>query len=559
MTKIKIIFCLILLFSIIGLFNCNQSGNTKLAASLVILNGTIWTGNPEQESAEALAISGEKILALGSNETIKEYIQKNTEIIDANGKFICPGFTDSHLHFLDGGRSLTTIKLRSAQTPQEFRSRVQEFVKKIKPGTWVLGGNWDHKNWGGHLPTRDWIDDITPKNPVWISRLDGHMALANSLALEKAGITKSVKDTAGGTFVRNDDGKLTGILKDNAMYHVESIIPEPDDKMKLSYLDAAMNHVLSKGVTSVHHMGTWDDVRIFEMAKQEKRLKTRINAAVPIDTYKKLAQRKKTIGWGDKWIKIGGLKGFMDGSLGSHTALMMAPYSDKPSDSGLQIMSEEAMADLVRAGDRIGGQIIVHAIGDKANHLMLNIYEQVIKENEYRDRRFRIEHAQHLVPEDISRFNELGIIASMQPYHCIDDGRWAEPLIGQDRMKMTHAYHSLLDNNATLVFGSDWYVAPPAPLEGIYAATTRATLDGKNPNGWVPKEKITAEEALKAYTVAPAYASFEEDIKGTLAPGKLADIVILDQNILEIPPVRIKDVNINQTIVGGKVLYKATL
>lgn len=235
---------------------------------------------------------------------------------------------------------------------------------------------------------------------------------------------------------------------------------------------------------------------------------------------------------------------------------MCEGYTDSPKDFGLRVTSEEEMYAMVKAGDEFGAQAIVHAIGDSANNVMLNIYEKVALENGERDRRFRVEHAQHLVPEDVKRFGKLGVIASMQPYHCIDDGRWAEPLIGKERMKTTHAYRSLLDENATLVFGSDWYVAPPTPLEGIFAASTRATLDGKNSEGWVPEQKISVLEALKAYTVTPAYASFEEDIKGTLEPGKLADLVMLDKNILDIPAEEIWDVNVEKTIVGGKVMYE---
>lgn len=551
MIKRMVMITLSIIFIMMGIMSCSKSDT----ATLVITKGTIWTGNPDQPAVEAIAVNGDKIIAVGTEEEINQYITDKTQIIDAEDKFICPGFTDSHLHFLDGGQRLASVQLRDAKTPEEFKQRIADYVKTIKPGTWIIGGDWDHKNWGGELPTREWVDAITPENPVWISRLDGHMALANSLTLEIAKINESVRDTSGGTYVRDDSGKLTGILKDNAMYKVESIIPEADDEMKLRYLQAATDYVHSKGVTSVHHMGNWDDVRIFELARDNGNLTVRINAAVPISTGEKLKARKDTRGWGDKWVKLGGLKGFIDGSLGSHTALMHDVYSNAPDDFGLLVTEEEAMYEMVKAGDEFGGQAIVHAIGDKANTIMLDIYERVIQENGQRDRRFRIEHAQHLLPEDIARFAELGVIASMQPYHCIDDGRWAEPLIGKERMKVTHAYKSLLETGATVVFGSDWFVAPPTPLEGIYAAATRRTLDGKNPAGWVPEQKISVEKALKAYTVTPAYAGFEEDIKGTLEPGKLADIVILEENIFDIPPQNIWDVKVAKTIVGGKVVY----
>lgn len=556
MKKAKILPIIAILIIIIGLFWFRTSDYVNIAATMVIFNSKIWTGTSDDDFAEAVAIKDDKILAVGTNKEIQKYIKKSTSVIDGGGKLVCPGFTDSHLHFLDGGQRLASVQLRDAKTPEEFKQRIADYVKTIKPGTWIIGGDWDHTNWGGELPQKDWIDDITPENPVWISRLDGHMALANSVALKTANIDDTVKEIEGGTFVRDEAGQLTGIIKDNSMSVIENIIPEFDDEMKMRHLNAAMDYVLSCGVTSVHHMGNWDEVRIFEKAKDEKALKVRISAAVPISTYEKLKQRKETKGWGDEWVRLGGLKGFMDGSLGSHTALMRDGFTDKPQDFGLMVTSEQDMYEMVKAGDEFGAQAIVHAIGDSANNIMLNIYEKVAQENGERDRRFRIEHAQHLLPEDVSRFGKLGVIASMQPYHCIDDGRWAEPLIGKKRMQTTHAYRGLLDENATLVFGSDWFVAPPTPLEGIFAAVTRATLDGKNPEGWVPEQKISVVEALKAYTVTPAYASFEEDKKGILEPGKLADLVMLDKNIFEIPAEEIWNTKVEKTIVAGEVMYQ---
>ncbi|NPE27331.1 amidohydrolase [Methanococcoides sp. SA1] len=546
----------ILLILSIGIISCNKIGGEKVTATLIIKNGTIWTGNPDQPKAEAIAITNEKIIAVTTNEEIQKYINEKTKVIDAENKFLCPGFTDSHLHFLDGGQRLASVELRDAKTPEEFKQRIADYINTIKPGTWVIGGDWDHTNWGGELPQKSWIDDISPENPVWVSRLDGHMALANSKAMEIAKVDNDIEDIEGGTFVRDENGKLTGIMKDNSMYAIESIVPNPDDDMKFRYLDAAMKYVNSEGVTSVHHMGNWDDLRIFELAKEKDLLKVRINAAVPISTHEKLKERKDTKGWGDEWVKLGGLKGFIDGSLGSHTALMKDGFTDAPKDFGLLVTEEEEMYEMVKAGDEFGGQAVVHAIGDSANNIMLNIYEKVVQENGKRDRRFRIEHAQHLLPEDVTRFGKLGVIASMQPYHCIDDGRWAEALIGKERMKTTHAYKSLLDTKAILTFGSDWYVAPPTPLEGIYAAVTRATMDDKNPKGWVPEQKISVEEALIAYTSTPAYVSFEEDIKGTLAPGKLADIVILEKDLFAIPAVDIWDLKVEKTILAGKVVFE---
>ncbi len=556
MKKMRVLALITVLIIAIGIFWSRISKKENITATMVILNSKIWTGISDNDFAEAIAIQDDKILAVGSNEEIQNYINKSTTVIDGEGKLVCPGFTDSHVHFLEGGQRLASVQLRDAKTPEEFKQRIAEYAKTIKPGTWIIGGDWDHTNWGGELPTKEWVDDITPENPVWISRLDGHMALANSLTLKIAKVDDTVEEIDGGTFVRDDAGKLTGILKDNSMSVVEEIVPEFDDEMKMRNLNAAMNYVLSNGCTSVHHMGTWDDVSVFETAKDKGELKARISAAVPITTYEKLKARKESEGWGDEWLRLGGLKGFMDGSLGSHTALMKEGFTDQPNDFGLMVTTEQEMYEMVKAGDEFGAQAIVHAIGDRANNIMLNIYEKVAEENGPRDRRFRIEHAQHLLPEDVERFGKLGVIPSMQPYHCIDDGRWAEPLLGKERIQTTHAYRSLLDSDATLVFGSDWYVAPPTPLEGIFAAVTRETLDGKNPEGWVPDQKISVVEALKAYTVKPPYAIFEEDKKGTLEPGKLADLVILDKDIFDIPAEEIWNTKVEKTIVGGKIMYQ---
>lgn len=519
-----------------------------------IINAKIWTANTNQPTAEAVAISEDKIIAVGTNSAIKRLINDKTHVIDAAGWFVCPGFTDSHLHLLKGGLHLASVQLRDAKTPEEFINRIAEFAKTCEPGEWILGGDWDHSLWGGELPTRHWVDEVTPDNPLWISRLDGHMALANSLTLQIANIDKNTVSPVGGSIVKDENGEPTGIFKDNAMELVYPLIKEHGDSLKFRALDVAMQYLLERGVTSVHHMGSWDDLRIYKHYHDQEKLRIRISAAVPLSSWKKLAETVKDNDYSDEWLRIGGLKSFVDGSLGSHTALFHEPYTDKPTDSGLQVTPYAELFEMILEADKAGLQSITHAIGDKANSIILNIYEEVIRQNGNRDRRFRVEHAQHLRTSDIKRFRELGVIASMQPYHAIDDGRWAEALIG-DRIWTTYAFRSLLDNGAELVFGSDWFVAPPSPLWGIYAAVTRRTLDDKNPTGWVPEQKISVEEALKCYTIAPAYASFEESIKGSIEPGKLADLVIIDEDLTTIKPEKIKDARIVMTIVGGKIEY----
>jgi hypothetical protein len=416
--------------------------------------------------------------------------------------------------------------------------------------------------WGGALPDRTWIDSVTPSHPVWVNRLDGHMALANTAALRAAGLEAGAPAAVpGGAVDRDATGRITGLLRDNAMALVDRVVPAPSDEEDDRALDAAMRFVAERGVTSVHHMGSWRDLAVFERAHGAGRLTTRIYAAVPLDTWSRLADTVAgravgaRTGRGDAWLRRGMLKGFVDGSLGSHTAAFLEPFDDKPADRGLLVNTPEALTTWILGADQAGLHVAVHAIGDRANRLLLDIYEQAARRNGPRDRRFRIEHAQHLAAADIPRFARLGVIASMQPYHAIDDGRWAEALIGPRRAEGTYAFRSLLDSGAHVAFGSDWYVAPPAPLEGLYAAVTRRTLDGAHPGGWVPAQKIALHDALRAYTAGGAYASFEEDVKGVLAPGRFADLVVLDRDLFAIPAEQIRDARVRCTIVGGRVVH----
>jgi predicted amidohydrolase YtcJ len=534
------------------------------------VNGRIWTGNSAQSEAEAVAIAGDRIVAVGSSAEIRSRAG-SAETIDLEGRFVVPGFIDSHVHFLDGGFRLSSVQLRDARTRDQFVARIKAFAATVPAGTWITGGDWDHTLWGGELPRRDWIDAVTPDHPVWINRLDGHMALANSAALRAAGVADGVTDVAGGEIARDASRRPTGLLKDNAMDLVSAKVPPANDALNDHALDAAMKHVAAQGVTAVHHMGTWDELGVFERAWRARRLATRIYAAVPLASWTRLrdavaAKRFGPEGHGDAWLGVGALKGFVDGSLGSHTAAFEAPFTDaaasaratpgQASDRGLFVTTPEDLYTAISGADKAGLHAIVHAIGDRANRTLLDIFERVGKENGARDRRFRIEHAQHLAPADIPRFGALGVIASMQPYHAIDDGRWAEKVIGPERIKGTYAFRALLDSGARLAFGSDWYVAPPTPLEGIYAAVTRRTLDDKNPGGWVPEQKITVDEALRAYTAGGAYASFRERETGTIAPGMLADLTVIDRDLRVIPATEIREAKIARTIVAGKTVFR---
>jgi len=532
-----------------------ESATSTGPLTLAIVNAKVWTGDSVRPWADAIAIRGERIAMVGSSAAVRK-AAGNARVIDAAGQMVVPGFIDSHVHFVAGGFRLSSVQLRDAKTPAEFIARIKAFAASTPPGAWITGGDWDHERWGGELPRRDWIDSITPNNPVWVNRLDGHMSLANSAALEAAKVTRATRDVAGGTIVRTAGGEPTGVLKDNAAELVDSVVPKPPAELEDRALDAAMAYVGAQGVTSVHNMGSWDDLAVFERAHKADRLRTRIYAAVPLSTWERLRDTVAARGRGDAWLRIGALKGFVDGSLGSHTAAMLQPFTDAPKDTGLFVSTPDNLYRWVSGADKAGLNIMVHAIGDRAIRTQLDIFERVAKENGPRDRRFRIEHAQHVAAPDFPRFARIGVIASMQPYHAIDDGRWADKVIGPERSKGTYAFRSLLDAGATLAFGSDWFVAPPTPLEGIYAATTRRTLDERNPGGWVPEQKITVEEALRAYTRGGAFASFEDKERGVLAAGALADFVIIDRDLTRVPVEQIRNARVVLTAVGGRVVYE---
>jgi predicted amidohydrolase YtcJ len=532
--------------------------NQDPAITIAIVNGRVWTGDPVRPWAEGVALTADRIAAVGTDSEIRGMLSKGTRVIDAHGRMVVPGFIDSHVHFLSGGMNLASVQLRDAHSPAEFIARIKTFAASVPAGTWITGGDWDHQNWGGELPQRSWIDSVTPNNPVWINRLDGHMALANTAAMRAAKVPMSGGNVPGGTIMRDASGQPSGIFKDNAQELVDPSVPELSPAMLDRALDTAMTYVAERGVTAVGHMGTWSDLAVFERANRGGKLRTRIYAAVPLSTWARLRDTVAARGRGDAWLRIGGLKGFVDGSLGSHTAAMKQPFTDAPADSGLLVNTPEDLYAWTSAADKASLHVIVHAIGDRAINLQLNIFERVEREDGPRDRRFRIEHAQHIAPADIPRFAQLGVIPSMQPYHAIDDGRWAEKVIGPERAKTTYAFRSLSDAGARLAFGSDWFVAPATPLEGIYAAVTRRTLDDKHPEGWVPEQKITVEDALRAYTTGGAYASFREHEIGSLGVGKLADIVIIDRDLTKIPPETIRDAKIDYTIVGGRIVFDRT-
>jgi hypothetical protein len=541
-----------------GLLSC-RSASSAGPADLVVY-GRVWTGDSATPWASALAVAGDTISAVGDSAEIARMVGPETKVLSNGAALVTPGFMDGHLHFLDGGFQLASVDLRPANTPAEFIQRLAAFVSERKPGEWIVGGEWDHERWPKTpLPRRDWIDSVTPNNPVLLYRLDGHMALANSAALRLARITRATKDIPGGVMVRDRrTGEPTGILKDEAMGPVQAVIPQPTDEQRDGALRRALEHAASFGVTAFAHVSApLGDLGAYLRAKRAGTLTARAALYFPIQHWRDVADTVARIGRGDDWVWIGGVKGYMDGSLGSTTALFYQPYEDDRSTSGVLTTPEDSMRAWIGGADTAGLQVAVHAIGERANGLLLQIFDSVAQAHGPRDRRFRVEHAQHLRPEDIGRFGKLGVVASMQPYHAIDDGRWAEKRIGPERIKTTYAFRSLLDQGAPLAFGSDWTVAPISPILGIYGAVTRRTLDGKNPNGWVPQEKITVEEALKAYTVGNAYGVFAEGHRGKLTPGYLADLVLLDRDLTRIPPEEIEQAAVKATVVGGRVVYTA--
>jgi predicted amidohydrolase YtcJ len=557
--KTKNLVCILLLS--LTLMNPANAQKSTIAPDVIIVNAVVHTMDPQQPLAEAVAIHGNRILAIGNTKEIRKLASNNTKVIDAKKRLVLPGFNDAHTHFLSGGFQLSSVDLRDANTPQEFAERIRSFASRLPKGRWITGGDWDHERWpDAKLPTKELIDNFTPDTPIFVNRLDGHMALANSLALKLAGVTRQTLDPPGGVIVRDPKtGEPTGVLKDAAQSFVWKVVSPSSFDEKLAAARAASEYAARLGVTSVQDMSAGADVGIYQTLLDRGELKTRIYAVSPLPAWERVARTGVRAHFGSAMLRVGGLKGFSDGSLGSTTALFYEPYRDDPSTSGIpgdEMFPEGAMLERVLKADKAGLQIMIHAIGDRANDLILSIFEQAEKENGVRDRRFRIEHAQHLRSQDIPRFSRDKVIASMQPYHAIDDGRWAEKRIGKERAKTTYAFRSLIDSGATLAFGSDWTVAPLNPILGIYAAATRRTLDGKNSKGWVPEQKISVEEAVHAYTVGSAFAEYQETVKGSITPGKLADVVILSGDIFKIDPKDIENVKVVLTLVDGRVVYE---
>jgi predicted amidohydrolase YtcJ len=541
-------------------FAINMQAQSKPTADLLITNAKVWTGDKAHPTAQAVAVLADRIVAVGSNADVEVLHGRATKTIDARGKLLLPGFNDAHVHFVDGGSQLDSVQLNDASSTGEFVRRIAEQAKKTATGEWIQGGDWDETKWSPpNLPTKELIDPVTPNNPVFLSRYDGHSALANSTGLRLAGITSQTSDPPGGEIVRDAQGNPTGDLKDAAMDLVFKVIPPRTHEQRLRAVRRALEYAASLGVTSVQNMNPdCADIAAYAELLQNGELTTRIYAAPLIDQVDDQVKIGIRHAFGGPYLRIGAVKAFADGSLGSRTAYFFEPYSDEPGNRGLLgegMQTLSLMRDRMIKADAAGLQICTHAIGDQAISTVLDLYTDVVKAHGAIERRFRIEHAQHMATKDFDRFSQLNVIASVQPYQAIDDGRWAEAYIGHDRASRTYAFRTFLGHGVHLAFGTDWDVAPLNPLLTVYAAVTRATLDGKNPNGWFPEQKLTVAEAVEAYTTGSAYAEFQEKEKGSITPGKLADMVLLSDDIFTIDPVKIRDVKVLKTIVGGRLVW----
>lgn len=549
---------LVLAWAALAEVACAQARRAACPSELVLTNGRIYTVDAARPWAQAVGICGETIVAAGTDAGARAAVSPGARVIDLAGRLVVPGFNDAHVHLLDGAEQLVGVDLRPAKTEDEFMRLLADYAKKIPKGRWILGGYWDHEAWPGkQLPTRATIDPVTPDNPVLVQRLDGHMAVANSLALRLAGVTRETREPDGGTIVRTASGEPAGVLKDHAMALVTRVIPAPTLEETIEKARVGLRHAAAVGVTTVQDMtASATELRAYQTLRARGELPVRLYS-IQSHGIDGLKAAGVTTGLGDDWIRLGGIKLLADGSMGSGTAFFYEPYADDPNTSGLLMQPVEDLERAIRDADAAGFQLIVHAIGDRANAVTLDLFERLARERGARDRRPRIEHAQVVRDADKPRFRQLGVIASIQPSHCIDDMRWAERRIGRERCQVAYDFKSFVDAGARIAFGTDWYVEPLDPMLGLYAAVTRQFPDGTPTGGWFPEERITLAQAIEYYTLGSAYAEFSEGRKGSIQPGKLGDLVVLSRNIFEAAPRDILTTKVVMTIVGGRIVYEA--
>jgi predicted amidohydrolase YtcJ len=524
------------------------------------LHGRIYTNDLTHPWAEALAVRDEKILCVG---TLTQVLlecggAESSDVVQLKGQFVMPGFNDAHVHLGGAGRDKMSIVLKGASSLAEMLKLVEAAVSKHRSGEWILGSGWDQTRWpDAKYPTRLDLDRVAPNNPVYLEHISGHIAVANSAALKHAEILPDTPNPPGGEIERFEDGEPTGILKENAETMVTQRIPDPPEGERRQGIELVLEEFARNGVTSVQDFSQWDDFRVYIKLKQEKKLTVRITEWLPFELPTDTLQNMRAEGGTtDPWLKTGALKGFLDGALGTRTAALLAPYSDDPSTSGILRMDPEKLKTMAIERDHLAFQLAFHAIGDKANRLALDTFESVSRVNPPRDRRDRIEHAQVVAPDDIKRFGELHVIASMQPSHETNDMRWAEKRLGPERSKGAYAWNSLQKSGVLLAFGTDYDVEPINPIRGLYACITRAGADGQPAEGWIPQEKLPLQDCITAYTTGSAYAEFMDGKKGELKVGEYADFVVLSQDLTKIPSSELLKTEVIRTVVGGHVVYQ---
>ena len=545
----------------------------KPKADVIFTHGNIYTGVVDPTASlgsgkrsEALAVAGDQILAVGARDDVMKFKGPDTKIVDLDSHFVMPGFNDAHMHMASAGLEKMNVDLVGAKTLDEFRERLRVKCEAAAPAEWVIGEGWDETLWPVKvLPTRWDLDEVSGKHPVYLVRVDGHIGVASTLALQLASITVATRDPDGGKIDRDESGTPTGVLREKAQQAVYAVIPKPTHEKRRQAIELALADLASHGITSAQDYSQWEDFKIYEELEHDGKLTARITEWIPFDdSIEELNRKRDSHPLSDNMLHTGMLKGFMDGSLGSKTAALLEPYSDDPNNSGLPQYDAAKLNAMTKERVLAGYQIGFHAIGDKGVQMALDASaeaEKAAKDAEVKavdggsDYRLRIEHAQVTTPQEILRFKELKVIASMQPSHLLTDMNWAESRLGPKRAEHSYAWDEFLRRGVTLAFGTDYPVEPVTPFRGIYAALTRMSEDGKK--SYYPAQKINIEQAIAAYTTGSAFAEFAEKQKGKLEPGMLADFVVLDQDITAAAPTKILQTRVLRTVVGGKTVYEA--
>jgi predicted amidohydrolase YtcJ len=547
------------------LLSASSIAQTPQAASsspalTIYRNGRIYTNDPASPWAEAMLVRDEEILAVGNDDEVTGLADKGAQVVDLEKHFVMPGFNDAHVHIGGAGQDWFAVRLNGAQSVAELQKRLAEGVAQHKEGEWITGRGWDHTFWPERkFPSRQQLDVVSPKNPVILTHISGHVAVANSLALQLCGVTKSTPNPSGGEIERDEQGEPTGMLKEGAaMQIVESKIPSPTPEQRRRGIELALADIAKNGVTSAQDNSAWEDFLTYRAIKNDGKLTVRITEWLPFAApLEKLEQMRRDGGTTDPWLRTGALKMVTDGALGSRTAAMLAPYSDDPSTSGIMTMEPEKLRALAIERDKAGFQLNFHAIGDRANRVALDAFEAAAKANGPRDRRDRIEHAQVVALSDIPRFARLQVIASMQPSHETSDMRWAEQRVGPERAKGAYAWASMQKFGVRLAFGTDYDVEPISPFRGLYACVTRELPSGGPQGGWQPQEKISLADCIRAYTSGSAYGEFMEGKKGELKAGEFADFIVLSNDLTKVEPREYVNAKILRTVVGGRTVYTA--